>query len=148
MSMPRLAVPVFALLMVAACGGGSSNATPTAPSGPQTASFSGTASTTDAGGCSSAGHTITAGSGTLTIVVGQASASRIKLQVCAPTAVDHANECTIPPFASLAVGESISRTLKGGRTQAITVYPDACGSSGNPPASTVTYTIAVTYPGG
>ena len=88
------------------------------------------------------------GSGTITVAVSQASASRIKVQVCAPTAVDHANECTIPPFASLAVGESANGTLKGGRSQTVTVFPDGCGSPGNPPAASVTYTIAVTYPGG
>jgi hypothetical protein len=66
---------------------------------------------------------------------------------CHPTAVNHATECTVPPFARIAVGSSVSATLKGGTAQVITVFPEACGQPGTPPAATVTYTIRADFPG-
>jgi len=49
---------------------------------------------------------------------------------------------------AVGVGESTSGTLKGGRAQVVSVFTEACGTPGNPPADSITYTIAVTYPGG
>ena len=118
------------------------------PTGPQTTTLSGTASTNGSGGCSASGHPLVTGTGSITLTVTQASAARIKVQVCSPAAVNHAAECTVAPFASLAVGESVTAALKGGRDQVVTVFPDACGSPGSPPASTVTYAVTATYPGG
>ncbi len=134
--------------LIAGCGGSGGGGTPTAPPGPQTATLTGTASTNGTGGCSASGHPLATGTGSITLTVTQASAARIKVQVCSPTAVNHATECTVAPFASLAVGESVTATLKGGRNQVVTVYPEACGSPGSPPASTVTYTVTAAYPGG
>lgn len=134
------------LLVLAGCGG-NGNPPTTPPPVPQTSTLTGTASTSDAGGCSSPGHTLATGTGSISLTVTQASAARIKLQVCHVAQTDH-TQCTVPPFASLAVGESLTATLKGGRDQVVTIYPDACGSPGNPPASTVTYTVSATYPGG
>jgi microcystin-dependent protein len=148
MKTPRLATLMVLLSLSPACGGGGGGpTTPTAPAGPQSSTLSGNASTNGTGGCSSGGHALSTGNGTITVTVSQASAPRIKLQICHPTAVNHATECTVPPFASLAVGEAASATLKGGRSQVVTVYPEACGSAGGS-ASSVTYTIIVTYPGG
>ena len=150
MSITRVAsltVPVF---LLAACGGsGGGNPTgPSTPSGPQSSTLSGSASTNGTGGCSPGSHTLRTGAGTITLNVTQASAARVKLQVCHPSAVNHATECTLPPFASVGVGEAVSATLKGGRDQVVAVFPDGCGSPGNPPASSITYTVSVTYPGG
>jgi hypothetical protein len=133
----------------AACGGGaSSGAQPTAPtsSGPQTSTFSGTASTSATGGCSSPGHAISAGDGTISVSLLSTSPSSVKLQVCAPTAVNHALECTIPPFVVLSGAAPATASLRGGRAQTVTIFPVSCDA--NPPtAATITYTISVTYPG-
>jgi hypothetical protein len=80
------------------------------------------------------------------VALTQASAARVAVQVCHPTAQNHALECTVPPFRALAVGESLTATLRGGRAQVVTIYPDGCGSPSSSPAS-VTYTITVTFPG-
>lgn len=143
------------LIVVVGCSG---SKTPTAtkppvtpppgPTGPQTLTFSGTASTTDAGGCSSPGHTISAAAGSITVTHTQSSAARLKVQVCDPAAQDHRNGCTIPPFASLAVGESAMADRKGASAQVVTVYPQACGSPGNPPAESLTYTVTVAFTAG
>jgi hypothetical protein len=66
--------------------------------------------------------------------------------VCHPTAANHNTDCTIPPFASVAVGGNVSATLKGGRSQTVTVYPDACGRAGTFPAADLSYTVNVSYP--
>ena len=137
-----------ALGLAAACGGGGGATPPTAPGTPQSSTLSGTASINGTGGCSSSGHPLSTGAGTITVTVTQANAARVKIQVCAPGAVNHAAECTVAPFASLAVGESVSATLKGGRSQVVTVFPEGCGSAGNPAATTITYTVTATYPGG
>jgi hypothetical protein len=71
----------------------------------------------------------------------------VKLQVCDVAQTDH-SLCTVPPFLSVAVGASVTAPIKGGRDQSVSVYPDECGSSGNPSASSVNYTITATYPGG
>lgn len=142
------AATVLLAFFLAGCGGGGGGGTPTGPPpGPRTSAFSGTASTNGTGGCSPGAHTVLTGAGSITVAVTQASAPRIKLQICHPTAVNHATECTVPPFASIAVGESVTATLKGGSNQSVAVFPEGCGSPGNPPASSVTYSISVTYPG-
>lgn len=133
---------------MASCGGGSSPTTPSTPAGPQTTAFSGTATTNGTGGCGGNSHTLATGTGQITVGVTQASAPRIKVQVCHPTAANHNTDCTVPPFATIAPGQPVAATLKGGRDQVVTVFPEACGAAGNPPASTVTYTISVTYPAG
>jgi hypothetical protein len=76
----------------------------------------------------------------------QASASAAGVQVCHPTAANHNTDCTIPPFASVALGGSVSAALKGGRSQTVTVYPDSCGRAGTFPASQLSYTVSVTHP--
>lgn len=150
MSITRLASLTVPLSFLVACGGsgGGTPTGPSTPSGPQSSTLSGSASTNGSGGCSPGSHTLQTGAGTITINVTQASAPRVKLQVCHPAAVNHATECTLPPFASVAVGEAVSATLKGGRDQVVAVFPDGCGSPGTPPASSITYSVSVAYPGG
>jgi hypothetical protein len=70
----------------------------------------------------------------------------VSVQVCHPTAQNHALECTVPPFARLSVGESLTATLRGGRAQVVTIFPDGCGAPGAA-AATITYTVTVTFPG-
>lgn len=131
---------------LAGCGG--YDGPPTDPNpGPQTSTLTGTASTDAAGGCSTPGHRLTTGAGSITLTVAQASAARVKLQVCDVTQTDH-TQCTVPPFAAVAVGESVTATIRGGRDQSVSVYPEACGSPGSPPATSITYTVSATYPGG
>lgn len=77
----------------------------------------------------------------------QSSATVVAMQVCHPSAVNHALECTVPPFAVVAVGSAVTATLKGGTAQVITIFPDTCGKPGTHPATTITYTIRAEYPG-
>lgn len=139
-------VALSAVLGLTACGGGGGPAAP-APTGPQTSTFMGTAQIT-VNGCSSNGsHEFAAGEGTVVVTLVQAAASPMAVQVCHVSAVDH-TLCTIPPFASMAVGQSLSAPLRGGRgTQRITVYPEKCGQPGMAPTSVLSYTVSVTYPG-
>ena len=146
--MNRLKLMALIVLFSACGGGGSSAPTPTPPpSGPQASTFTGSASTNGTGGCSSTGHSISTGTGTLSVTLVQSSAARVAVQVCHPSAVNHALECTVPPFALVTTGSAVSATLKGGQAQVITVYPEGCGLPGTPAAVTVTYTIRADYPG-
>jgi hypothetical protein len=107
----------------------------------------GTAQTGSAGSCVGPSPLqLAAGAGTITIALVQSSQSPLKVQVCHPAAVNHALECTIPPFAPLAVGQSVGATLRGGRAQIVTVFTADCGSSASPPGPVVSYTITVVYP--
>jgi hypothetical protein len=142
-----------ALLASVACGGGGGPTTAPTPApnpgtgGSTSSTFSGTSSYNGAGGCSSPSrHDFSAGEGTIVVTLTQASASAARVQVCHPTAANHNTDCTIPPFASVAVGASVSATLKGGRSQTVTVYPDACGRAGTFPASDLSYTVNVSHP--
>jgi hypothetical protein len=100
-------------------------------------------------GCSSNGnHEFVAGEGTVVVTLVQAAASPMRVQICHTSAVDH-TLCTIPPFASILVGQSLSATLRGGRTtQRVAIFPEGCGQPGTPATTPVlSYTVSVTYPG-
>ena len=138
---------VCAAMAIAACGGGGSGP-PMGPSGTQTETFTGTAQIVGAG-CSGSGstHPFNAGEGNLTVTLVQSAGSvSLAVQVCHPTAVNHALECTIPPFARIAVGETVSALLKGGRAQTLVVYPSSCGTPDQAPTPPIPYTVRVTHP--
>lgn len=146
---------VLVMALLSGCGGGSGGAGPTTPTpapapgsgGTTTSTFTGTSSYNGGGGCSSPSrHDLSAGEGTIEVTLVQASASAARVQVCHPTAANHNTDCTIPPFASVALGGSVSAVLKGGRSQTVTVYPDACGRAGTFPAAQLSYTVSVAYP--
>lgn len=82
----------------------------------------------------------------VTVTLTQAAAPRLHLQVCAATELNHTN-CTIPPFVPLSVGQSVSATVKGGRSQTVTLYPEACGGPDSPPSDPISYAVTVVYPG-
>jgi hypothetical protein len=131
-------------------GGGAPTPSPT-PAGPRSQTVSGTVSLTQIGGavgCSSGnGHAFEAGEGTVTVTVVAASGD-VAAQICHPTAVNHATDCTIPPFAPIAVGASVSAALKGGRQQLLKFVPAACNDPAfAAPSGPVTYTATFTYPG-
>lgn len=111
-----------------------------------TLTFSGTTSVNSTGGCSSPGHNISVGEGQITVTIVEATEAAVNVQICHPTAQSHAVDCTVPPFASVSVGQSIAATLRGGRSQTVTVFPAGCGSS-NAQARTVSYTLRTTFPG-
>lgn len=141
-------VAVLALLALSACGGGGGPTASSPPPGPRTATFMGTTWIT-AGVCTSSGnHEFAAGEGTLVVTLVQATSSPMAVQVCHVSAVDHTT-CTIPPFASLPVGQSLSAPLRGGRTtQRIAIYPESCGRPGTlVPTPELSYTVTVSYPG-
>lgn len=139
-----------ALLACSACGGGGGGApsSPDAPTGgTATTTFTGTSRYSETGSCSSPSrHDLSAGEGEVAVTLTQSSASGVRLQVCHPTAANHNTDCTIPPFATLALGATTSAPLRGGRSQTVTVYPDACGRPGTFPSAEVSYTVTVTYP--
>ena len=110
--------------------------------------FTGQTRISSNGVCSSLSpsNEISAGAGMVTVTLTQAGAPRLALQVCATTEANHTN-CTVPPFASLALGQSVSAVLKGGRTQLVTLYPENCGGPNSPPGDPISYTVVVVYPG-
>jgi hypothetical protein len=107
----------------------------------------GTAQISATGGCSNAGHAFDTGEGSLSITLVQSSGNeQVAVQVCHPTATDHATQCTVPPFHRIAVGMTLRATVKGGRAQVLTVYPGACGVGGTPMAASVMYTVRLEHP--
>ncbi|MBP6702986.1 MAG: hypothetical protein KBH14_09410 [Vicinamibacteria bacterium] len=135
------------MLSLSACGGGGSGPT-TTDTGPKMATFTGSARIAPNGVCSSSApaHRVEAGPGTLTVTLTQAGEPRMKLQVCATTELDHRN-CTVPPFAVLPVGQSVTATVKGGRSQSVVLYPERCGGPDETPTDLITYSISVVHPG-
>lgn len=135
-----------------ACSGGAGGTGPAsanpADMGPRTAMFSGLTRIANNGACSSlsARHEIDAGAGTVTVTLTQAGAPRLQLQVCALNELNH-NNCTIPPFATLPLGQSVSALVKGGRSQAVTLYPEGCGGADATPGDPIAYSVTVVYPG-
>ncbi len=142
----RFSAVVFMLLLYGCGGGGSTAATPSP--GPQTTTFMGSARTTATGGCAALNpaHIISAGDGTMTVTLTQSSAPRMQLQVCSTSEADHRN-CTVPPFVLLPVGQSVSATVKGGRSQSVTLFTEGCGAPTAPPTDPITYSVSVVHPG-
>jgi hypothetical protein len=137
------------ILALPACGGGAGTSPTPTPTGPQTEAFMGSASVSASGGCSSStmGHPFQSGEGEVVVTLVQSAGDGgVAVQVCHPTATNHAVECTIPPFARIAVGQTARGALKGGRSQVLTVYPSTCGAPGPPAAATVTYSVNVEHP--
>ena len=125
------------------CGDSGSAPTPT-PSGSRTETFSGSAQLGAGLTCSSAGHPFTSGQGDLVITLVQSTDTAVAIQVCHPTSTDH-TDCTVPPFHRLGVGLTARATLKGGRSQVLTVYPQLCGAPGAVPTS-IDYTVSLEHP--
>ena len=141
-------IAVLALVCLSSCGGGGGPTASTPPPGPRTATFMGTTQI-NASVCTSSGnHEFAAGEGTLVVTLVQATSSPMAVQVCHVSAVDHTT-CTIPPFASIQVGQSLSVPLRGGRTtQRIAIYPEGCDRPGTLlPTPVLSYTVTVSYPG-
>src|SRR5688572_30074709 len=123
-----------ALVILMGCSAGcSSSPTAPPPGGPQTLTVSGTATTSDTGTCSNSGHFISTGTGAITVALVQSSAAAVKVQVCHPTAVNHALECTVPPFAVVSGATPVTAAIRGGSSQTVTVFPTSCAVS--PPAA-------------
>jgi len=53
----------------------------------------------------------------------------------------------IPPFVTLAVGQSTSAAIKGGREQVVTILPEGCGAPNTPLSDPISYTVSVEHPG-
>jgi hypothetical protein len=107
----------------------------------------GSAQTSSNGGCSvlNAPHFLNAGEGVLTVTLTQAGAPRMQLQVCSTTEADHKN-CTVPPFVLLPVGQSVAATVKGGRSQSVTLFTEGCGGAGASPTDPIAYSVTVVHP--
>ena len=81
----------------------------------------------------------------MAITLVQSSDTAVAVQVCHPTATNHATECTVPPFQRIDVGRTLRAMLRGGRDQVLTVYPSGCGAPGAV-ATTIDYTVSVEHP--
>lgn len=140
----RLAV-LLPLVHLAACGGGP--AAPATDGEPVTRTFTGSTRVAENGGCASLtpSNAFNTGEGTLTLRLEEASAPRLMVQVCAVGEANH-TQCTVPPFAILATGHGLSATVRGGRTQIVTVYPEGCGGRDSLPTPPITYTISIVHP--
>lgn len=140
----RHVVVLTALTAVANCGGGSPAPAPSG--GTRTDTFSGTATVNTGGGCLPGSHPFqTAGTGTIVIQVAQSSLPAVGIQICHPGAVNHALECTVPPWTTINAGGTLSAMIRGARSQTISVSPAGCDTT-TVTAATVAYTINVTYP--
>jgi hypothetical protein len=141
----RASAAAFVLMALCGCGGGSGS--PTGATGPQTETFTGTATLTPSGVCSNTGHPFNSGEGNLAITLVQSSGNvPVAVQVCHPTATNHDAQCTVPPFARVELGMTLRAALKGGRAQVLTIYPAGCGAPGADTAATVAYTVTVEHP--
>ena len=89
-----------------------------------------------------------AGEGTVIVTLVAAAADPMRVQICHAGAVNHALECTIPPFALIGVGHSLTAPLRGGRTtQRVAIVPEGCGVGNNVGVGPLlSYTVSVTYP--
>jgi hypothetical protein len=134
-------------LLAAGCGGSNGTETPTQPTGSVIETFTGTTQMTTATSCSNSGHPFSTGDGEIVITIAQASdGGPLAVQVCHPTAVNHANECTVPPFARVAVGGTHRATLRGGRSQVLVLYPASCGAPNAAPTGVINYTAMLEHP--
>lgn len=140
-------LPFLIALVAAGCGGSNDAATPTQPTGSIIETFTGTTQMTTATSCSNSGHPFSSGDGDIVVTIAQASnGGPLAVQVCHPTAVNHAAECTVPPFARIATGATHRATLKGGRSQVLVIYPPGCGSPDGTPTGVISYTVMLEHP--
>lgn len=142
----RPAVIVAAVVLgAAACGGG----TPTEPApegGTVTATLTGTARASNATSCGGDSLAIDAGSGEVAVTLVQTTPSTpLIVQLCAPTATNHATDCSINR-TTIAVGETRTGTVRGGRSQLLALNPADCASGQPPQFPSIAYTVSVRYP--
>jgi len=141
--MRRLSLVAVAAGILVSCGGSGS---PTAPEagGTVTQTFTGTTRADGPLSCSGDSHDIMASEGTVTVTLVQSTGdATLGLQVCAG-GIDN-NDCTIN-LRPIAVGQTLSGSRKGGRTQNLKLLAPNCGGGGPVPPGPIQYTATVTYP--
>ena len=137
----RFAGGLGAVLLLVACGGGSSVSGPQASPTPlgidETVTFTGAANPS----CQGGGHEFVAQEGQVSVTLVQ-TAGGVGLygQACAD-GID--TNCTIPQ-ARMAIGQTLSGTRKGNARHVVKMLTLNCGT-GERPAAPVDYTIRVTY---
>ena len=106
----------------------------------------GTARSTGLTSCEADSHTITAGDGSVSVTLVQAS-PRVALlvQLCPPTATDHSRDCTINR-QRIEVGQTLRGARQGGSAQTLAFNPLNCGGGGSPEPEPIAYTASVVYP--
>ena len=140
----RAASAALVTAALATCGGGTPGGPQ--PGGTRTDTFSGTGTVNTGGGCSPGSHGFnTAGSGTIVIQVAQSNLPNVGIQICHPGALNHATECTVPPWTTIAANGSLTATIRGARAQTISVTAAGCDTT-TVTAATLNYTVNVTYP--
>jgi hypothetical protein len=139
---------LFVLVGAMGCGGGGSKPpSSSSATGPETETFMGTARITESGGCSGERHAFDTGEGVVVIALVQSTGSAaMAAQLCDPVADNHEVDCTIPPFARIGVGQTASATIKGGRSQILTLFPASCGMPVAEPTAPIAYTVSVVHP--
>src|SRR5262245_30205508 len=144
----RVLLASLAAAVLGGCGGSSTSPSAGSPSGSSVETFKGTTRITDSGGCSAdpSPHTFNTGEGKVYVTLVESSGSvPVNIQLCDPAADNHEVDCTIPPFVRVEVGKTVEATLKGGRSQTLTVYPAGCGFD-KLPTPPISYTVTVTHP--
>ena len=140
----RAAAAALVMAALATCGGGPP-ASPQ-PGGTRTDTFSGTGTVNTGGGCSPGSHAFnTAGAGTITVQVVQSNLPNVGIQICHPGALNHATDCTVPPWTTIAANGTLTATIRGARAQTISVTAAGCDTT-TVTAATLNYTVNVTYP--
>lgn len=140
----RAASAALVTAALATCGGGTPGGPQ--PGGTRTDTFSGTGTVNTGGGCSPGSHGFnTAGSGTIVIQVVQSNLPNVGIQICHPGALNHATDCTVPPWTTIAAGGTLTAAIRGARAQTISVTPAGCDTT-TVTAATLAYTVNVTYP--
>jgi hypothetical protein len=134
-----------AAMLATACGG-SSPAAPGTSTGPVTTTFNGTARSSGPNSCGGDALTLDAGSGEVSVTLVQASPSTpLLVQMCAPTATNHMNDCSINR-TTIQVGQTLRGTVVGGRSQILALNPGDCGNGQPAQFPSIAYTVSVVYP--
>jgi len=138
------AVLVLAVLVFGACGPGYGGS-PTAPPPPtlRTWNVAGTSQATGPQSCSGSSHDFMAAAGAITVtLVSTTGGVGMSVEVCAGGIDDHACSINLVP---IAVGQTITGTLRGDAGQILKFNTANCGGGGPAPTNPVVYTATVTY---
>lgn len=145
--LPRILFTLLSMAGAVGCGGASRSASAPTATGSGTETFTGATQITESGVCTGARHAFETGEGVVGITLVQSSGGvSLAAQLCDPVADNHEVDCTIPPFARIDVGQTVTATLKGGRFQTLTLYPGGCGTPASTPTALLAYTVTVVHP--
>jgi hypothetical protein len=106
----------------------------------------GRARTTADNGCTGDVHRISAGGGSVSGTLVQATPSGpLVVQLCSPTAVNHDTDCTVNR-SRIEVGQTLMGTVTGGAQQDLVLNTAGCGPTRPVTPAEVAYTVSVAVP--